>query len=552
MWKVNTAHIRRFDRLIVETLGYHWVNSDRPALEPLILSAATPKQEIERLLKSVVAIHDYLMDFCQGADSFALVRTLKKHGVASANLDDIPVLIDLCSTAEPTGVDPGVYWLQIQSLRGRADQAVRVLHENGKPLHHTDLLREINQRLPSRKRVESKENLVNQLIPDTRLHPIGKSGKWALTEWGVEARSLVDVVEDVLGSAGEAMSQDEIAEKVLQMRPGAIASIPMILSFNSDRFRRVAPKVYALSAWGDSIGEGILDEDSVAKFVGDYFKTIGEPTTDFKEMRMAFSKTSGLSPRSAAGVLANHPAVVVTMANSYIRLASFRSDWQAILKTRKYQRRAPLQFDLIIEEARKLLTETDSGELPLINVVKSIEKKLMINRVNVYSAISQSQEMEKVAIEGSTFKVLRRRGSTRMQFAQLALIHCKDWQNECERAVSKLTVEEVDIGLFLLGRQFDHAMKQLLQAAKDAGLPVLNGHMERLQGRVDWAFSQGLFLDKPTLNVLRIERNERGHNPPTETERQAAMKYAPFLAGLYLDYLIMIEKHIESFRLLKK
>jgi hypothetical protein len=121
------------------------------------------------------------------------------------------------------------------------------------------------------------------------------------------------------------------------------------------------------------------------------------------------------------------------------------------------------------------------------------------------------------------------------------------WKQECEKAVLKLTLEEVDIGLFLLGRQFDQAMRQMLEVARDSGsLPVLDGHINKLQNRIDWALNQGVFRDKATLNLLRIERNERGHEPPTLNERRAIMKFAPFLAGLYLDYLILIQDRIDG------
>jgi hypothetical protein len=290
----------------------------------------------------------------------------------------------------------------------------------------------------------------------------------------------------------------------------------------------------------------------VSQFIRDYFKTAASQTVRFKELRKAFSKRFGLSSRSAAGVLANSPNISVTMANSYLRMATYRPDSDSSTVKGPYQRKVPLQSDLIVAEAKKLLAGCPSGELPLVEVVKSIESKMGIKRVNVYSAISQCEEMEKIAVEGSAFKVLRLRGAKRMDFPQLHQIRSKDWQKECERGLAKLTVTDVDIGLFILGRQFDNAMKLLLQAAKDAGLPVLDGHMAKLNSRIDWAYNQGLFHDKPMLTFLRIERNERGHSPPTEQERRETMKYAPFIAGLYLDYLLMIEKHIEGYRTPKK
>lgn len=549
LWRVPIALIEKFDRLLSELMGYEVVRPDYTSLEPLVLSSSTPIPETNRIVKSVDTIHDRLSNEVRGTDSFELVRALKKVGITSATPDDIPTLVSLCSSVEVAGDDSNIYRLKFTELKGRANQAARVLYEKGAPLHYAEILREINRRLPEKRRIEGKENLVNQLSNDERLLPIGKSGNWSLTEWGAEARSLVDIIEDILATAGEALPVSVITEKVLAARTGSAASIPMILTFNPDRFRRVAPSVYALTAWGDSPDEGAPVEDSIAEFVEGFFEKLGAESIDFKELRKAFARKTGLSPRSAAGVLANSPAVSITMPNSYVRIASYNPNWRSQPQApRKYQRTKPLQSEIIVEQAKKFLISSPQGELPLIKVVTDIEKGLGIGRVNIYSAVSQCEDLEKVVIEGSAFKVLRLRAQKSPAFPQLAQIKFEDWRKECQRGVAKLTPEEVDIGLFILGRQFDQAMKQLLTDAKAAGLVVLSGHTERLKNRIDWAFGQGLFTDKPTLEVLRVERNERGHNAPTDEERKAAMKYAPYLAGLYLDYLLMIEHHIEGFR----
>jgi hypothetical protein len=92
-------------------------------------------------------------------------------------------------------------------------------------------------------------------------------------------------------------------------------------------------------------------------------------------------------------------------------------------------------------------------------------------------------------------------------------------------------------------------MRSLLEAARDYGnLPVTEGNLKTLQTRIDWAASHLVFLDKATLNLLRIERDERGQQPPTPDERTAVMKFAPYLAALYLDYMLIIESRITEFK----
>jgi hypothetical protein len=547
LWGVGTMAVQRFDRLLVETLSFRWFGNLPSPLEPLIIDDTTPRPEAEQLAAAVVAVHEALLDNCQGLDSFGLVRALRGRGIAHYGLEDVPVLIELCSTAEAAGGDTGLYRTTFASLKGRADQVVRLLLEAGKPLYRSDLLREVNRRLPSNRRLQSECNLVNQLSPDERLHPIGKSGEWALSEWSIEGRSLIEIMEDVLASSGEALPTEEIVRQVLERRPGATASISMLLQFNPDRFRRVARGVYGLAAWGDKAPDGAMSDEFIARFIEDYVTSHGGGAVDFKEIRRAFEAATGLGPRSAAGILAAHPALEVGMENSYIRTAKFQKCWRTKPVERPYQRSVPLQVELIVEQAVQMLWAEPAGELPLSEVVKALEKKLGVGRPNIYAAIGQASEIEKVKVEGSVFKIVRLRNGKQPSFPQIEKLRNVDWREECRRALANLTLADVDIGLFILGRQFDKATTCLLEAGRAAGRPVSEKDLNRLNARIEWALAQDVFRDKASLNLLRIERNERGHQPPTLEEREAILKFAPFLAGLYLDYLIMIEDRIEHF-----
>ena len=549
LWQVDECLLQKHDELIVEILGYRWQRLEAPLLEPLVLDDSTPETDATKLAKAVVALHEFLRATPQGTDSFEVVRALRKGGIEDCDLETIPVLADLCSTAEVVGTDNRLYRTKFIYLKGRADQAFRVLQEFGQPFHHKDLFREINRRLPERKRLENKENLVGQMCSDGRLQAIGKSGKWALADWQVEGRSLIEVINDVLDSAGEALPVEEITAKALEKRAGSAKSIIMLLDFNSERFHRVARGMYGLTAWGDKSPDGAITDETVAQFVEGYVHSHGGGPVDFKELRRAFEKQSGLSPRSAAGVLASHPGLEVTLVNTYRREAKYLKNWKTSPVKRAYQRSSPLQADRTIEAVTQLLLEAPSGELNLIDVVNTLEVHMGITKPSLYSAIGQAPDIERIAVEGSVLKVLRLRNGKQPKYPQLAQLKSEDWKKECIRAVSKLSVEEVDIGLFLLGRLFDAAMGELLLAARGSGYEVLEGHLKKLSNRIDWALAKGVFHNKTELNLLRNERNERAHeNPPPLAERQAQLKVAPTLASLYLDYLVSIEQLITKFQ----
>jgi hypothetical protein len=305
-----------------------------------------------------------------------------------------------------------------------------------------------------------------------------------------------------------------------------------------------------LTAWGVSPEDSKWwDSDAVTRFVEEFFSGRKEQVVDFKKLREAFSKETGLSARSAQGVLVCHPAVEVDRPDSRRRTVKLRENWQTFRRERGARAERPLQADRIVELARTKLLAAAAGELQLIEIVQQVETELGIQRPNIYAAISQSEEIETVAVEGSVLKICRLPGRIAVAFPQLATMMNAAWRAECERGTAKLTVEDVDIGLFILGRQFDQAMRQLLEAARDhAGMAVTEANIKLLHPRILWAVSHKVFHDEPTLNLLRTERNARGHEPAPIEERRAIMKFAPFLAGLYIDYLILIDQKIESFR----
>jgi len=196
----------------------------------------------------------------------------------------------------------------------------------------------------------------------------------------------------------------------------------------------------------------------------------------------------------------------------------------------------------------ELLSCESTPELPLSRIAEVVEEQLGVHRLGCYSVIRQSEHLETVVLTGSDFKLCRLKGRSRATYPQLQRIRNREWATECKRGLKQLTVEHVDLGLFVLGRLFDQAMKQLLETGREAGLSVSEKSLGSLKNRIDWALREGIFSDKVNLNLLKNERNDRGHETPTMEEREASLKFAPYLAGLYLDYLGLIERQIRMWK----
>lgn len=107
-------------------------------------------------------------------------------------------------------------------------------------------------------------------------------------------------------------------------------------------------------------------------------------------------------------------------------------------------------------------------------------------------------------------------------------------------AVEKLTIEEVDIGLFKLGRLFEGTLKEFVKAAEASGAyPVKPVNYDKLAYMIDWAKAQGIIHDPTALHVLRQTRNDRAHEQsPSLEERHVLLSSAGWIAGMYLDYIL--------------
>jgi hypothetical protein len=550
LWGAGKIEIAKNYFLLCKLLAYDEVRPAHTQLETLVYQIATPPKIVDRTVAAVDAIHEALLDSLEGCDDFDLVIQTNRHLPArhKISIEELPELIDLVSSVEVIG--GGLYRLKIAQLRNRADQAVRILSDAGSPMGKAHLAREINRTHVGQKPVKTN-NLVNQMIGDQRLEPIGKSGLWALKSWGPETRTIIEIIEECLHSSGEAMTVDEIYEEVSRLRPVAPASVPLTLMDHTDRFTRVTRDTWGLVAWGDNLAGQWWDNDEIGKHVDRFFARKGTDRVAFAELRRAIETALGLSAPSARGVLARHPSILVERPDQRQRIAVLRSGWRKLPPTsRTNKRRKPLVRDLIAQAIRGRLEAESTHEVPLIDLVKQVEKELKVPRPSVYAVVQQSDEFEAVAVGDLSYKICRFTGQTRPEFPQLEHIKPANWKTELQRAIEKINIEDVDIGLFLTGRQFESSMKALLGAADRRGdPPVAEGNKAKLNNMIDWAISRGLFVDQGTLHLLRIERNERAHKPPL-SERSALLKAAPFLVALYLDYILMVQDRLINWGLL--
>ncbi len=198
------------------------------------------------------------------------------------------------------------------------------------------------------------------------------------------------------------------------------------------------------------------------------------------------------------------------------------------------------------ESIRSIVKAMPNKQIFASELVVRLQRMYHLSEEILYQQIEQLQDIEQVDIPGTNTKVvLMRDKKQRLAFPQVATITNPTLRASIERALLDLTEESVDIGLFLLGREFETTLKVYLVAAYAKGkLKSVPGN--RIPGKDRLSLNEmisclkinDIVTDDAVLSYLRQTRNDRAHgSTPSLVERQLQMKNIQLLAGLYIDYI---------------
>ncbi len=124
------------------------------------------------------------------------------------------------------------------------DKIYVILHDNGKPMHFSQIADSIKDS-SFRRRDVTTQAIHNELIKDKRFVLIGR-GIYALKEWGYKQGTVSDVIADILRKEGGPLHRDEIVKRVLKSRQVKETTILLNLQGKA-QFKRVAKATYELN-----------------------------------------------------------------------------------------------------------------------------------------------------------------------------------------------------------------------------------------------------------------------------------------------------------------
>ncbi len=134
-----------------------------------------------------------------------------------------------------------VAWPEVNP-RSIRDKTYLVLKKAGRPMHFTEIADKIGKLAANPKQVTTQA-VHNELIKDPRFVLIGR-GIYALAEWGYQAGTVSDIIEQILREESP-LSREEIIKRVLARRQVKVATIALNLQ-EKPQFERVSKGMYRL------------------------------------------------------------------------------------------------------------------------------------------------------------------------------------------------------------------------------------------------------------------------------------------------------------------
>ncbi len=476
---------------------------------------------------------------------FDVLRLINKSMPKNSKLlpSDIKTAIELCSTVEKR--EDGLYWGKFEYLKGRGNQAERLLIENAPQTMSIDsIVREINHRsvLLGTRRANSR-NVANQISKDERFVTIGKSGQWGLKTWEhIDTGSIVELMEEFFAWKNKPATVDEIYEYVSSKRPVEKSSVTMYLS-TKEQFSKHDRLQWKMAKWNEPDGN-VWGLEEVAVFVEDVFKKNKTKVLEYKIVKQALMEEVGLTSKQAQGMLNINPVIETHQDKHrkiFATLQESYHDKRLHVKAFGLRKGNATLGEKISERIKEIINASPDKQILLSELVKRLREEFKFNnRPEPYGYVQRAEFVEVIELPNQRQKICRIKVNENLQFPQIDKISNIGLKDKVKRAIGFLNLENVDIGLFLLSKEFESTLLMyLLQAEKHGKITnPTPGKWKSLDEMINFISKEGLITDKATLHYLRQKRNDRAHGTmPTIEERQLMMNNLQVVTNLYIDYI---------------
>lgn len=454
-------------------------------------------------------------------------------------------------------LDDETFQFRFESLPSIGDKAYRVLHQANKPLHIRDILREIN-RLQVKTGGQADalvRTLQQQLGSDNRFEPIGRSGEWSLTEWEhIAKETFLHLMQEFLHLKQTSATAKEIFDYVHSKREGVkLNSIQAFLVTQKSIFTRVAYGKYGLTAWGLKSMPSERSQVDIAGIYTQIDATIKaifvSKNTDKLPLWSVVENVREQTGRSALTIrkrISESPNLELEPHPTHPKrkYLKYLGDGQHRVINAKAEKPKILIRDNVKKEIENFLLQQPENSAPLSVIASHVMKKTGCIKPTFYQYLSEMETIRKSQNDSVVICKLVETSKVNepLSFPQIETATDVELKDNLKRAISNLNIDNVDLGLFQLGKIFESELRSFLKQAKAKNtFLVVNKDLERLVDMIDCVERNKVITQKHHLTLLRENRNERAHGDVSNfTERQKLMQHAPFLGDLYIKYIILL------------
>jgi hypothetical protein len=374
---------------VMEILGFTHSNYDD--IGYFYLQKDFRNQEFMKLCNNIVSIFQQVV---KPISLFDLVVKLKKNKITTSSTM-VEQAISVISDVEILTINGVVYFqISISRLLSLRDMAYRILSGNQKEMHANDIFREIQHQLVSKgtKSRETVRSMKGQMVLDTRFKPVGRTGKWILSEWPQNTQSIIELVVNAFYHYNKPCSAKMIVEYASSLRDDIRPeSIPSILLQNKHKFLKLDRGLYILKEWQHSypgalaIGEvmAIVTSDKLHRLLMKIFHDSAQNELPLKEIKERLGKYGIFWSESYCF---NRLEKCLFLAKqkkgikNYYSIKPVPTDKEPVKTIKK--------LDQLKNSIIEQITTSKQRELPLRDIVKILVTKGEI-RANIYSVINK-------------------------------------------------------------------------------------------------------------------------------------------------------------------
>ena len=508
------------------------------------------RSHIEAVIK---CLQDRLSDNAMSESLFNLTvavnRAVSRHVPAS----EVEQMLALLPEVER--VDDDEYRQKLVYLPSLSRKAERVLRTEGNPLHYREIARRINHahvEIGDRAPIARHQGLTGQLSQNEAFEPIGRSGAWKLKEWtDIRSESIVELMREALIAKQEACTFEELASFVDGHRPDVPkGTIYTLVSMMDEVFLRVGEGKVELAAWGGKAAGGttrrrpeVVHEKMKSALLGLCEEAEGG-TLKLAEVVREVCGRAGLPESTVRAHLKRAPWATVAGGPGG---RSVHLDVQELREDEGPQgRRAAPVTQKVEETVRSYLSVQGEGRARVSDVWKHVQQTTGVKRPTTYSILDKMTGLRKEQ-EGSVLFCYLEGFQEKRPLPLPGLVEVTDAEltRELRLVEQNLTVDQVDTGMFQLGRLFEAEVKDcVLEASKRGVLTISKRKLNSLSHMIDALVENGVVRKGHHLTLLREIRNERAHEHIRSMEdKKKLMIKAPFIVEMYMKYIIQLRKY---------